>query len=201
MAKPGIYGAQISASAGGLEFSDPAFEPFWSAAEQTGALLFVHPLGCWEMADRLRPAYLGNIVGQPLATTVGLSHLIFGGVLDRHPDLRLLLAHGGGFLPFYIGRSDHAFESRPDSRSMERRPSEYLPMLWVDSIVFRSDAISHLIDVVGPDRVLMGTDYPFDMGPDQPLALLDEHLGLTQDQRSAIAGANALHLLGLDASR
>jgi aminocarboxymuconate-semialdehyde decarboxylase len=197
MSRPRIRGAQISVSAGGREFSDPAYEPLWSAAESTGAVLFIHPLGCWEIADRLRPSYLGNIVGQPMATTIGLAHLMFGGVLDRHPRLRLLLAHGGGFLPFYIGRSDHAFEVRPDSRSMKQRPSEYLRMLWVDSIVFRADALSHLVETIGPDRVMLGTDYPFDMGPARPLDLLQEHPTLGAEVKRAIAGANALRLFGI----
>jgi aminocarboxymuconate-semialdehyde decarboxylase len=190
-------GVQISASAGGREFSDPAYEPFWAVAESTGAVLFVHPLGCWEMADRLRPAYLGNIVGQPLATTVALSHLMFGGVLDRHPGLRLLLAHGGGFLPFYIGRADHAYDHRPDAHAMKLRPSEYLRMLWVDSIVFRTDAIRHLAQVVGADRILLGTDYPFDMGPERPLELLDALDDLPDDVRAGIAGGNARGLFSI----
>ena len=193
MARPGIRGAEISASAGSLELSDPSLEPFWSVAEQTGAVLFIHPLGCWELADRLSPSYLGNIVGQPLATTIGLSHLMFGGVLDRHPSLRLLLAHGGGFLPFYIGRGDHAWETRPDSRSMARRPSDYLRMLWVDTVVFRVDALQHLASVVGADRVMLGSDYPFDMGPTRPLELILSE-GLDDDLRVAMAGRNALSL-------
>jgi aminocarboxymuconate-semialdehyde decarboxylase len=197
MSQRQFRGAQISVSAAGREFSDPAYEPFWSVAESTGAVLFIHPLGCWEVADRLRPSYLGNIVGQPFATTIGLSHLMFGGVLDRHPRLRLLLAHGGGYLPFYIGRSDHAFETRPDSRSMLLRPSEYLKMLWVDSIVFRADALSHLVEVIGDDRVMLGTDYPFDMGPSRPLDLLDEHSMLPIEVRRAIAGANAVRLYAI----
>jgi aminocarboxymuconate-semialdehyde decarboxylase len=192
----GLRGVQISTTAGGRDLSDRDFDEFWSCAADLGALVFVHPAGC-AFGDRLSSFYLGNIIGQPLETTVALSHLIFGGALDRHPNLRICGAHGGGFLPQYLGRADHAFETRPECRTMSRRPSEYVRNMYFDSLVYRSDTLRQLISVAGADRVLLGTDYPFDMGVDDPLARLGE---LDAVDRAAVAGGNAAELLRIEQS-
>ncbi|MQA84135.1 MAG: amidohydrolase family protein [Streptosporangiales bacterium] len=192
----GLIGVEISTNAGGKDFSDPALEPFWASAEELGALVFVHPWGC-TMGERLASFYLANIVGQPAETTVALSHLIFGGVLDKHPGLRICAAHGGGYLPYYLGRADHAYEFRPESREMARRPSAYLADLWFDSLVYRPDTLRQLVAVAGADRILLGTDYPFDMGVGDPLSRLDAMADLSPEDRSAIAGGNAARLLDL----
>lgn len=189
----GLRGVQIGTAAGGRDFSHPLFEDFWATAAELGVMIFIHPWGC-DLAGRLSSFYLGNIVGQPLETTVALSHLIFGGVLDRHPGLRVCGAHGGGYLPQYLGRADHAYEARPDCRTMSRRPSEYLPLLYFDSLVYRTDTLRHLVAVAGADRVLMGSDYPFDMGIAAPLQQLE---GLSETEWRAVAGGNAAELMGL----
>jgi aminocarboxymuconate-semialdehyde decarboxylase len=194
----GMRAVAVSSWAGGRDFSHPAYAPFWDAAERTGALVFVHPLGC-SLGGRLRPAYLGNIVGQPVETTVALSHLIFGGVLDRHPRLRLCAAHGGGYLPHYIGRSDHAYAVRPDSRTPAEPPSHYLGRIYYDTVVHGASTLRQLIAAVGADRVLLGSDYPYDMGSVDPLAELAA-TGLREPERAAIAGANAATLLSLSPS-
>ena len=139
---------------------------------------------------------MSNIVGQPIETTLALSHLIFGGVLDRHPGLRIVAAHGGGYLPTYIGRSDHGWQVRPEARTCQQTPSSYLRKIWFDALVYDQIGLQHLIDRVGADRVVLGTDYPFDMGIDDPLARLAA-ARVSEDDRSAIAGGNALALLNL----
>ncbi len=172
----GLRGVEISTSVAGNDLSDPALDPFWAAAEQLGSFVFIHPWGC-SLGPRLALAYLGNIVGQPAETTVALHHLVFGGVLDRFPALRICAAHGGGYFPHYLARADHAYEVRPESRTMARRPSDYLDTLYFDSLVYTHDTLSRLLSVVGPDHVLLGTDYPFDMGVPDPVDRI-ESLGL-----------------------
>jgi aminocarboxymuconate-semialdehyde decarboxylase len=195
----GLRGAILSTAVNGVDFSDPRFDPFWARAEELEALLFVHPLGC-SLGERLSRYYLINVVGQPAETAVALSHLIFGGVLDRFPGLKICAAHGGGYLPYYIGRSDHAYAVRPESRKTKQMPSAYLRRLWFDSLVYRADTLRHLIDVAGASQVVPGTDYPFDMGVEDPLERLATVPGLTAQEGDAIRGANAARLLKLDAS-
>lgn len=190
----GLRGVEISTNVAGRELSDPGLEPFWAAAEELGAFVFVHPWGC-SLGERLDRWYLANVVGQPVETTVALSHLVFGRVLDRHPGLVVCGAHGGGYLPYYLGRADHAYEVRPESRTSDRPPSTYLRQLYFDSLVYRGDTLSQLVDAAGPDHVLLGTDYPFDMGVTDPLRRLDDAPGRSDEDRRRIAGANAAALL------
>jgi aminocarboxymuconate-semialdehyde decarboxylase len=192
----GLRGVEISTSAGGRELSHPDLEPFWACAEELGALVFIHPWGC-TLGDRLDRHYLANVVGQPVETTLALSHLIFSGLLDRHPRLRVLSSHGGGYLPYYTGRSDHAWEVRPDARMPQRRPSEYLKRLYFDGLVYDPQTLAALIARVGAAQVMLGTDYPFDMGVEDPLARLDAVLGLSAEDSALIRGATAASLLGI----
>jgi aminocarboxymuconate-semialdehyde decarboxylase len=191
----GLDGVMIPTAAGGRDLSHPALDQLWSAAESVGAAVFIHPWSC-PLGDRLGAWYLSNIVGNPTETAVALSHLIFGGVLDRHPDLRVCGAHGGGYLPHAIGRSDHGWRVRPESRSCVEAPSSYLSKLWFDTVVHDPIALRSLIDRVGADRVLLGSDFPFDMGDDDPLGALDATPGLTRSEREAISAANAVAFLG-----
>lgn len=194
----GLRGVEISSHAPGApgrELSDPAYAPFWARAEQTGALVFLHPFGC-TLDERLDRWYLSNTVGQPAENAVALSHLIFGGVLDRHPGLRIIAAHGGGYLPTHIGRSDHAWRVRPDARDCAHEPSSYLKRLWFDSLVHSPAVLRALIGAVGADHVLLGSDFPFDMGTDDPLGAL-RAAGLAESDFHAVRGGNAADLLGL----
>jgi aminocarboxymuconate-semialdehyde decarboxylase len=191
----GLRGFEMSTAVNERDLSDPSLEPVWAKAEELGCLIFVHPMGC-SLGERLQLAYLSNSIGQPVETAVALAHLIFGGVLDRHPGLEVCAAHGGGFLPTYVGRADHAFRTRTDARTMARPPSEYLRRIFFDSLVYSPEALRKLIDQVGTAQVVVGTDYPFDMGHYDIHALV-RATDLTAQQRAAILGGNAARLLGL----
>jgi aminocarboxymuconate-semialdehyde decarboxylase len=194
----GLRGVEISSHAPGLELSDPAYEPFWTRAEERDALVFLHPFGC-TLDERLDRWYLSNTVGQPAENAVALSHLIFSGTLDRHPGLKIIAAHGGGYLPTHIGRSDHAWRARADTRGCAHPPSSYLRRLWFDSLVHDPAVLRHLLAAAGPDRVLLGSDYPFDMGTDDPVGALRE-AGLPEPDFAAVRGGNAATLLNLQLS-
>ena len=193
----GFKGVQILTNVAGRELSDPAFEPFWARAAALGAVVMIHPNGFTE-GERFRRFYFNNVVGNPLETTMALHYLIFDGVLVRHPDLKVLAVHGGGYLPAYSGRIDHAWGARSDARgSLPKPPTHYLRQVWLDNIVFTPHQLEYLVKVYGPDRIVMGTDYPFDMADSDPLghiASVDSFDGAT---RAAIAGGNATRLLGL----
>jgi aminocarboxymuconate-semialdehyde decarboxylase len=196
MGELGMRGVEISTAVNGLELDDPRFARFWARAEELGCVVFIHPFGT-SLGERVSRFYLQNIIGQPIETTIALSHLIFGGVLDKHPGLKILAAHGGGYLPSYIGRSDHGYAARPDAHSMQRPPSEYLRQIYFDTLVYTPDGLGHLIDQVGSSQVVVGTDYPFDMGSYDVHALIDAVPGLSAAEREAILGGNAARLMGL----
>lgn len=193
--KLGSRGCQISTLINGVELADRRHDPFWKCAEALGAVVFVHPLGC-TLGERVQPYYLSNVVGQPIETTLALSHLIFGGTFDRHPRLKLCAAHGGGYLPTYIGRSDHGYAVRPESRTMAHAPSTYLKRIWFDSLVYSPAALEHLVREVGASQVVIGTDYPFDMGVTEPLEQI-ARAQLAEADRERIRGINALEMLTL----
>ncbi|WP_329298053.1 amidohydrolase [Streptomyces sp. NBC_00659] len=195
----GLAGVEISSHAPGLELSDPAYEPFWSRAEETGAVIFLHPFGC-TLDERLDQWYLSNTVGQPTENAVALSHLIFSGVLDRHPGLKVIAAHGGGYLPTHIGRSDHAWSARTDAAAgCAHPPSSYLKRLYFDSLVHDPSVLRELIRVAGPDRVLLGSDFPFDMGTKDPVGAL-RAARVSEADFEAIRGGTASALLNLTLS-
>ncbi|MFE2040867.1 amidohydrolase family protein [Streptomyces sp. NPDC059477] len=175
-----------------VDLSHPALDPLWARAEELGALVFLHPLGC-TVDGRLDHWYLYNVIGQPLEHTIALSHLIFSGALDRHPRLRILAAHGGGYLPVHLGRAEHAWRERPEARTCARPPGEYVREIFFDSLVYTPHALRHLVDTVGADQVLLGSDYPYDMGVTDPLDRLTA-AGLSPGQRDRVAGGNAARL-------
>ncbi len=192
----GCKGVQILTHVGEKEISDPDFTPFWAMAESLGAVVMIHPAGFTE-ARRFGRYYFNNVIGNPFDTTMALHYLIFDGVLDRHPDLKLIAVHGGGYLPAYSGRIDHAWGARSDSHgTLPQPPGTYLKRIYVDSIVFTPHQLEALVKLLGPEYVLMGTDYPYDMGEYDPLG----HLAATPlDPAGAamIAGGNARLLFGL----
>jgi aminocarboxymuconate-semialdehyde decarboxylase len=192
----GLRGIEISTLVNGVDIGDPRFDPFWAAMESLNAVVFLHPLGT-TLGQRLDRFYLSNVVGQPTETAVSLSQMIFGGVFDRYAGLKLCAAHGGGYLPLYISRSDHAYAVRPESCGCARPPSSYLKQIWFDTIVYEPEHLRRLIDVVGVSQMVVGTDYPYDMGHYDPHALIDAIAGLSEREREQILGGNAKALLGI----
>ncbi|AXJ08744.1 amidohydrolase family protein [Arthrobacter sp. PM3] len=170
-----------------VELSDGRLEPFWSRAVELGALVFLHPFGC-SLDERLDRFYLANTVSQPAENAVALSHMIFSGVLDRHPNLKVLAAHGGGYLPSTIGRSDHAWKVRPEARGCAEPPSAYLKRLYFDSLVHSPAELRALVAAAGPEQVLLGSDYPFDMGSEDPVAEVTRARLAAGDEARVLAG-------------
>jgi aminocarboxymuconate-semialdehyde decarboxylase len=193
----GFPAVEIGADVNGADLDDSRFEPIWSALEELGLVVILHPAGFTE-ARRLTDYYLVNVIGMPLSTTLAVTRLILGGVFERHTGLRMMLIHGGGYLAYYPARVDHAFRHRPELREhIDRLPSEYLTSLYFDLTVFEPGMVETLVGRFGADHVLLGTDYPFDMGLPDPLALIAE-TNLAKSDREKIAGGNARRLFGLD---
>jgi aminocarboxymuconate-semialdehyde decarboxylase len=189
----GLHGVEISTFEPGIDLSSASLAGFWARAEELGAIVFIHPWGC-TLDERLSGSYMTNLVGQPVEHTVALSHIIMSGLLDRHPGLRIVAAHGGGFLPFHPARMDHGWRVRPELTTPAEVPSSYLRRVWFDSVVYEPALLTTLVERVGVHRVLMGTDFPFDMGVEDPVALVDAS-ELDDAAKDAIKGANALELL------
>jgi aminocarboxymuconate-semialdehyde decarboxylase len=190
----GLRGIEISSHVAGGELADPQFHPFFAAAEELGVLIFMHPLG-FTHGQRLSDHYFNNLIGNPLESAIAVGHLIFGGVLDKYPGLRLCIAHGGGYLPTYFGRMDHAWRARSDCREqISKPPSHYLRQLYFDTLVFDRDHLRFLVETYGADHLLLGTDYPFDMSEPDPVGF---HGALEASDREKILGGNAAYLLKL----
>jgi aminocarboxymuconate-semialdehyde decarboxylase len=186
---------QIATSVRDKQLDDTELSPFWNAAEELDVFVLVHPSGSMG-ADRLSRYFLTNIVGNPAEETAAAAHLIFGGVLDRHPRLDVCLTHGGGFLPYQIGRQDRGFGAKAEltARYLTRPPSEFLRRFFYDTIVHSREALRFLVDRVGTDRVVLGSDYPFPMGDPDPASTVRD-AGFEQDVAEAILGGNALKAL------
>ncbi|WP_051768046.1 amidohydrolase family protein [Sphingobium sp. DC-2] len=198
--KLGLRGVQLSSLVEGVDIADPRFDTFWARAEELGALVYLHPMGT-SLGPRLADAYLSNIVGQPVETAIALSKLILAGLFDRHERLKLCAAHGGGYLTLYSGRMDHGWAVRPESCGCRHRPSTYLKRIWYDTLVHDPAQLSHLIDTVGHDRLVIGSDYPYDMGHYDPHGLTRAIEGLSPRERERILGSNALAMLGMEEDR
>ena len=200
--KYGLRGAAIGGSVDGQELADPKFHPFWAKVEQLGVLVFIHPQATGapsELGSRFKGSGgLDNVIGNPLETTIALSHLIFEGTLDQFPGLKICAAHGGGYLPSYAARSDAVHTTFPDriTRATRKKPTEYLRQLYYDSIVFTSEALRHLAAETGSGQIVMGTDYPFPWTQTSVDHILGTP-GLTDDERIAILGGTAARLLGI----
>jgi len=187
-------GFEISADVNGGELDDRRFDPVWDKSSELGMTVILHPQGFTE-GQRMGDYYLVNVICMPLASTLAVTRMILGGVWERHPGLTMVVVHGGGYLPYYFGRTDHAFGVRPELRKhIARRPSDFLRKLHFDTAVFEPRMIEYLVDEFGADRVLLGTDYPFDMGPTDPLGFL-AGARLDEESRALILGGNAARLL------
>jgi aminocarboxymuconate-semialdehyde decarboxylase len=203
MKKYGLRGAAIGGSVAGEEFSDAKFHPVWAKAEELGAVLFIHPQSTPELAKRFKGnGWLSNTIGNPLDTTIALQHLIFEGTLDRFPGLKILAAHGGGYLGSYAPRSDHACfvaptQCNPDI-TLKKKPTEYLDQLYFDALVFTPEALRHLVAQVGASQVVLGTDHPIPW-EQHPVDHIFATESLSDEDKMAILGGNAARLLGLAA--
>jgi aminocarboxymuconate-semialdehyde decarboxylase len=198
--KLGLRGAAVGASVAGDEFSDPKFHPFWAKAEELGVLIFIHPQSTPELAKRFKGnGWLANTIGNPLDTTIALSHLIFEGTLDRFPGLKICSAHGGGFLPSYAPRSDNCLRVAPEMDTgikLRKKPTEYLRQMYYDTLVFTAEALRHLAAEVGTSQLVIGTDHPIPWNPD-PVDHILNAPGFSDAEKRAMLGETAARLLGI----
>ena len=200
----GLRGFEIDGGVNGEELSAPRLNPFWAKAEELGILVFIHPAGFPEGQRRLQGnGFLTNVIGNPLQTTVALSHLIFEGTLDRFPGVKICAAHGGGYMGSYLGRSNRCAEASPNCKPIKKQPSEYFKQqVYCDSVVFTAEGLRHLVAEVGASHVLLGTDFPANIAPPYmgDAREVDSVLGvpgLTEADQKAILGGNAVKLLGI----
>jgi aminocarboxymuconate-semialdehyde decarboxylase len=190
----GLRGAQIGSNVNGRNLDDPSLEPVWATANELQAFILVHPHGEILPGDRLKSYYMRNFVGLPFETTIAGAALVFGGVIERYPDIAFCLCHGGGFLPYQAGRFVHAFNVRAEPKLRLRgSPEASLARLYYDTIVHSPRALEFLIATVGPEHVLLGSDYPFDMGEFDCVARVK---AISTAAREVVLGARARELLG-----
>jgi aminocarboxymuconate-semialdehyde decarboxylase len=194
----GLRAVHICTNVEGRSLDCATMQPFWVSAAELQTLVLVHPGGVVAGAERMKLYYLRNLIGLPTETALAIAALIFGGVLEEHPTLRICFAHGGGFGPYGIARMDHGYHVRAECQhEIPRKPSVYLRHLYFDTVVHNSRFLSFLADVVGADRLVLGSDYPADMGLRDPISAVLDVPGLTTDQRNLILGATAQQLLSL----
>ena len=195
--KVGLKGVEIGTHINGVYPGDARFRPFWEACESLGALVFIHPVEGGGRAE-LRDYYMWNVIGNPLETTIAAGHLILSGVMETFPRLKILLAHGGGALPYLRGRLDRGFQVRPEiGKVIAQPPGEYLKRFYFDSITHNPDVLRALMDFAGADHILLGSDYPFDMGNENPVERV-RAARLGAEAEGKISGGNAARLLGLE---
>ena len=194
----GLRGVMVTASVNGAFLGDDAFEPFWEAAERLGALVFVHPTSRGTASSAASQYFLWNTVGNPVETATTAAHMVMAGVMERHPRLEVLLAHGGGALVQLRGRLEHGWQTQPAARARLGEPPEAsLRRFYYDTVVYDAQVLRHLVDFAGADRVLLGTDHPFEMAEEQPVELV-RAAGLGTEAEAAILGGNAARILGFD---
>lgn len=192
----GIKGVYLATRVLDRELSDPMFFPVYERVENLGLPMFLHPLEVIG-AELLRPYFLTNLLGNPFDTAVAAAQLIFGGVLDRFKGLEVCLPHAGGAFPYLVGRLNHGWKVRPECRHLEEGPLTYLRRFYYDTISHHDEALAYLISLVGPERVMLGSDYCFDMGCERPVEEVTRHPSLSEADKSLILGGNARRLLHL----
>jgi aminocarboxymuconate-semialdehyde decarboxylase len=189
-------GVEMGTSIENDPLAHPKFRKVLKAIEQSGCFIFTHPYHCLAQGEVLNDYYLSNFVGFPLDTTLMVAHLMFSGALDELTKLRILLAHGGGYVPYQIGRFAHGHRVRPEpKKKSQTSPRDLLRRFYFDALVHDPKAARHLINIAGADRVVIGTDHPFDMGPDDPIGSIDAIPGLTKSERDAVCEKTAKELL------
>jgi len=195
MSLPGMVGVQLGSNVNGSYLGEKEFMPFFEVAEKLGAFILIHPTNV-AGADRLKKFYFRNLIGNPLDTTICAASLIFEGVMERLPGLKICLCHAGGHIPFIFGRLDHGYKVRPEAKTIPNPPSSYLKSFYYDIIAHSKAGLAYLIALVGAERVVLGTDYPFDMGVEVPMRLLNE-IALTEQERDLICHGNVNRLLNI----
>jgi aminocarboxymuconate-semialdehyde decarboxylase len=195
----GLVGAMIDDKVNGRTYDEPEFLPLWKAAEQMGALMFIHQQGGETLVKQRSNRYhLPNTIGNLVDRAVTFASFVFGGVMDACPDLKICLAHGGGYTCYGIGRMDRGWQMRAEARgNLQRPPSAYLRKFYYDSIVYTEAALRYLVNTVGADRVILGTDWPADMRLDWPVSWVLGMQSLTQEEKELILWKNLERLLGL----
>ena len=194
--KLGFRGVEIGTNIAGREISR-GLDNFWAKAEELKALVFLHPNG-FTHGQRLADHYFINVIGNPLDTTIAVGHLVFDGILEKHPKLKIVAAHGGGYLGHYPARMDHVWNARADARTvLKRSPRKSLAKIYFDTIVFDTEQLRHLVNLWGVDHIVVGTDYPYDMGWYDPRGFIDECKFLKDADKAQILGLTAAKLLGL----
>ena len=192
----GFKGIEICTNINGLDLDDGRFEPFWAKAQELDAVVVLHPHG-FTFGNRFMDYYMTNVIGNPLDSTIASNRIIHGGVLERYADLKIVVVHGGGYLPFYSSRMDHAYEERPEGgHHISRPPSTYLRQMYFDCLVFDEAHLEFLVKQMGADHVMIGTDYPYDMGHYAPLDQIAK-ADLTDQEKATIIGGTAARLLNL----
>jgi aminocarboxymuconate-semialdehyde decarboxylase len=193
----GLKGVEIGTNVNGRNLDDRSFWPFYAKVQDLGIPIMVHPHNV-AASDRLQKYYLSNLIGNPLDTSIAIASVIFGGVLEDFPNLKFLFVHAGGFTPYQRGRLDHGFAVRPEPKAnISKIPSHYLPLIYVDTITHYGPALEYLIKTMGASNVLLGSDFPFDMGPDDPVGDLQRTRMSAQD-RKKISMENAKQLFRLN---
>jgi aminocarboxymuconate-semialdehyde decarboxylase len=190
----GLRGVAISTTAAGMELGDAKLRPFWAKAEELGALIYIHPGG--NRDARFKRFHLWNSVGQAFEEAMAIASLMYDGVLEAFPRLKICVSHGGGYMPYYMGRIDRNYAEKANTRvNMTKPPIEYLRMLYFDSCVYERPVLAHLVDKVGADRVVLGSDYP--VGEVKPVEFVCETESLSAAQKDQIVRGNGAALLGL----
>lgn len=197
----GLRGVEICTNVNGKNLTDPSLnlEKFFAKAQSLDVIIFLHPMG-FSQGERFVEHYFNNVMGNPLDTSLALAHLIFDGVLARYPKLKILASHGGGYIASYWARMDHAWKAREDARTViKKKPSSYLEKVYFDTITHDAQILGNLVDRYGAKHILLGTDYPFDMGEERPVKLIDSVKGLTSLDQQLIKGGNAMKLFKIKA--
>ncbi len=194
--QPGISGIYMATRILDKELSDPSFFPVYKAIEDLQLTIFLHPITVVD-PKRLEQFYLTNFIGNPTESAIAASHLIFGEVLDLFPNLTFCLPHAGGTFPYLIGRINHGWGVRDECHHLKTAPVKYLRRFYYDTITHAQPALEYLISLVGADRVVLGSDFCFDMSYDRPVEVVTKHAGLTEDDKALILSGNARHLLGI----
>jgi aminocarboxymuconate-semialdehyde decarboxylase len=193
----GFRGVELCTNVRGVDLTRAGLDKFFARVEELDVMIFLHPFGT-SLVGRMEDHYFPNTIGHPLDSALCVGQLVFDGYLERFPKLKICIAHGGGYIPGYWGRFDHAWEHREDCRvTIQKRPSEYLKKLYFDTVVFDERELRHLIEIWGADHIMLGTDYPFDMAEPDPVGFLGRVTGVSEKDMALVAGGNAERLLGL----